>query len=226
MTHHLAAAVLGGLVVACGWLTHAVVLLGQLGTWRTDPVTGLPVRRAFYRRAGRAIRRRDTVVLFVDLDRFKPVNDSFGHDVGNEVLAEIGVRLRTCLGRRGAIGRLGGDEFAAAVRLGPVDSPWTDTLAGLVRHLNEPIAIPGQATLLTVGVSVGAVHLNIARDPALPTALHLAESQMYRAKRSGGGLAAVVADPAAPSASWQRSSRPAQRRRDSQSTVAPRHRST
>lgn len=228
MSSTLVAAGWGGLVVACCWVAREVVLHRRLGTWRTDPVTGLPVRRAFYRRAHRAIRRPCMVVLLIDLDRFKPINDHLGHHVGDHVLASVGARLRATLGRGAVLGRLGGDEFAAVVRVGAVDTPWPDLLLHLVHELHTPIAVPGVQRPVTVGVSVGAIHCADLNRPALSALLQTAEGLMYQAKRGGGGLVASVADPADAQLIRPVPCRPRRRRRDALATPAespPRHRS-
>ena len=209
----LLAAVWGGLLVGCGWAIHAVLLHRELGTWRTDPVTTLPVRRAFYRRAHRALTRPDQMVLLIDLDAFKPINDRLGHHTGDHVLTAVGTRLRTALGPGAVLGRLGGDEFAAVVAVGPIDTPWAARLEQTLHQLRAPIPVPGIAPV-RVGVSLGALHLDGLHRPALPAVLQVAEELMYRAKSQGGGIAATVADPADARLTRPVSRRPARRRRD------------
>jgi len=104
-----------------------VVLHRRLGTWRTDPVTGLPVRRAFYRKANRAIPSSRTAVLLIDLDRFKPINDRLGHHVGDQVLAAVGSRL--CARSAGSATLAGSEGMSSRWWfVGPVDAPWVDLL--------------------------------------------------------------------------------------------------
>jgi diguanylate cyclase (GGDEF)-like protein len=168
------------------------------------------------------------VVLLIDLDRFKPINDHLGHHVGDHVLASVGARLRATLGRGAVLGRLGGDEFAAVVRVGAVDTPWPDLLLHLVHELHTPIAVPGVQRPVTVGVSVGAIHCADLNRPALSALLQTAEGLMYQAKRGGGGLVASVADPADAQLIRPVPCRPRRRRRDALATPAespPRHRS-
>jgi diguanylate cyclase (GGDEF)-like protein len=209
MSSTLVAAGWGGLLVACCWAAREIVLHRRLGTFRTDPVTGLPVRNAFYRRAHRALRRPGTVVLVIDLDRFKPINDQLGHAAGDQVLATIGARLRATLGRGAVLGRLGGDEFAAVVAMGPVDTPWLDAIRDLEQAIRAPIPVPGVRRPVTVGVSIGAIHLAGLDRPALSAVLHVADRVMFQAKHRGGGVLATTADVSDPY--W---SRPLPRRPD------------
>jgi len=85
-----------------------------------DQLTGVALRSLFVDRLGQALARgrRDgtgVAVLFVDLDRFKQINDSLGHAAGNDVLRFAAQRLERVVGRSGLVGRIGGDEFAAFV---------------------------------------------------------------------------------------------------------------
>lgn len=213
MPSMLVAALCGGLLVACCWAVHAAVLHRRLGTWRTDPVSGLPVRHAFARGARRALRRPGRAVLVIDLDGFKSVNDRFGHHAGDQVLAIVGARLRTTLGRSAVLGRLGGDEFAAVMAVGAVDTPWLDPIVALDQALRAPIRLPDLSRPIRVGVSIGVVHLNGMDRVALPVVLHRADRAMYEAKHRGGGIVATTADVA--DASWRRavSRRPGRRQR-------------
>jgi diguanylate cyclase (GGDEF)-like protein len=159
-------------------------------------------------------------VLVIDLDGFKPINDQFGHHAGDQVLAAVGARLRTTLGRGAVLGRLGGDEFAAVVPVGAVDAPWLDQIIELEQVLRIPIHLPGVRRPVTVGVSIGVVHLAGLDRPALPPVLHVADPVMYQAKRHGGGVMATTIDGSDPY--WRRPvpRRPEQRQRDTTATPA------
>ena len=107
----IAAAALSALAA---WTAHATYLRRALRAARCDPVTGLPGRAGWTAQAGRIMRGSGTrTVILVDVDRFKRVNDTYGHAAGDELLAVTAARLCTWADRvgGGACGRLGGDEF-------------------------------------------------------------------------------------------------------------------
>jgi diguanylate cyclase (GGDEF)-like protein len=80
-------------------------------------------------------------VLFIQLDRFKQVNDTYGHDAGDWVLRLVANRLRRHLGAQATIGHLGGDEFAALSDVGPAHGPWLVAARELVDRLTTPITL-------------------------------------------------------------------------------------
>lgn len=148
-----------------------------------DDLTGLPNRRELLRLLGLGLRAvgpgAALAVLFVDLDRFKAVNDTYGHAAGDEVLIEVGRRLRTHLRHGDVLARLGGDEFGAVL----VEVRDDVEIAELVERLEEIVAQPIRVTggVVSVGVSIGAA---ITTDPSTePTSLFTrADTAMYRTK--------------------------------------------
>jgi diguanylate cyclase (GGDEF)-like protein/PAS domain S-box-containing protein len=158
----------------------------------TDALTGLPNRTLFYDRLkqGLAIAsRRDSplAVFFLDLDRFKVINDSLGHDVGDRVLISVARRLGTCLRDEDTLARLGGDEFA--VLLPEVNGANGSSAVAdrLLRALAAPQLIDGHE--LTVGASIGiALFPQNASD--VQSLLRSADAAMYSAKARGRGRAA------------------------------------
>ena len=154
-----------------------------------DPLTGLPNRRAFMERLealGDDRRRRPVyALLLIDLDRFKAVNDSLGHDSGDQVLIEVARRLREVCRPDDLVARLGGDEFAVLVA--GESSP--DTVAGIAWRIHATLNQP--MTLLegpiTIGASVGAAIADGDADVGDLT-LNQADLAMYRAKRAGLGV--------------------------------------
>ena len=151
-----------------------------------DELTGLANRALFLDRMDHALRvaRPDddpVVVLFVDLDDFKSVNDALGHGVGDQMLRSIADRIRQVAGPGDTPARLGGDEFALLLEdRGGIDRA-LDVAEGLLEALREPVALAGYdlAVLASVGVAVST--------PGMTTAglLRDADIAMYEAKRAG-----------------------------------------
>jgi diguanylate cyclase (GGDEF)-like protein/PAS domain S-box-containing protein len=162
-----------------------------------DPLTGLVNRVGFMDRLSQALvaleRRPGWVgVLFIDLDGFKQINDTLGHDAGDEVLVHAGHRLTETARKTDTVARLGGDELV--VLCGELrESQCIDLIAERALQALRP-PLPGVAAGLPFGASIGAA---CSSDPELaPTELlHRADLAMYGAKRAGGAGYAVY-DPA------------------------------
>jgi diguanylate cyclase (GGDEF)-like protein/PAS domain S-box-containing protein len=156
-----------------------------------DPLTGLPNRALLVDRLEMAIEResRDETsgiaVLFLDLDQFKLVNDSRGHQTGDRLLKEAAGRLETAVRRTDTVARLGGDEFAVVCE--DTDEAAAVEVANRIRDaLNAPFHIDGEP--LYVGASIGVA----LSPPHSPTALlRFADAAMYKAKSSGGSNVVV-----------------------------------
>lgn len=151
-----------------------------------DPLTGLANRTLFEDRLGHALarakrNREPVVVLFVDLDDFKAVNDCFGHKVGDELLVAVGRRLEGALRPCDTVARLGGDEFAVLLEDGGGPAGATRTAKRLLRALREPVAL-GEPTLSITSSIGGAVGEPGSRGEEL---IQQADAAMYRAKRTG-----------------------------------------
>jgi diguanylate cyclase (GGDEF)-like protein/PAS domain S-box-containing protein len=155
-----------------------------------DLLTGLDNRGAFVRHLQAALRDgrsqdRAVAVLFIDLDGFKRVNDTLGHEAGDEVLSAVAGVLRRHVLATDVIGRLGGDEFAVA--LPRIESP--DNAAAVARRilagLAEPVQVAGHN--LVLGASVGiCLALPDAEPVGAADLLRRADLAMYHAKRSRG----------------------------------------
>jgi len=145
-----------------------------------DPLTGLFNRAEFGRRIDAAA-ENDIVLLYIDLDDFKPINDNFGHGVGDAVLVEASHRIAAVLGQADFVGRLGGDEFAV-VCAGTKDAVYGRMVADrIVTAIREPIVVGGVA--LRVGASVGVA---VGAQPLIPSQLmQRADEALYTAKSSG-----------------------------------------
>jgi diguanylate cyclase (GGDEF)-like protein len=164
-----------------GWVAHTAVFRRRLGEGRRDPVTGLATRADWSRLARKILRRGSHLVVLIDLDWFKEINDSYGHPAGDHVLAVTASRLLSWAEQAGggACGRLGGDEFVFVSRrlvVGP-------EVGRLVTALCTPVTLPGGQPV-PVSASVGAAR-TASRDPS--PALAGADAAMYAAKQDGGG---------------------------------------
>ncbi|WP_241777843.1 GGDEF domain-containing protein, partial [Streptomyces sp. CT34] len=149
----LAAILLAALPLAAGWAVHVWWLTGCLKTARRDPLTGLRTRDGFTRRATTLLKDPRAVVVLADVDRFKQINDRFGHTAGDALLKATADRLAHYAGPGGVAGRLGGDEFAAVL----LDDHGTagDLLAVLHGVLARPV--DGQDPAVCTTVSLGWV---------------------------------------------------------------------
>lgn len=183
-----------GTVVTCDDVTHRRLLEEELrAAALVDPLTGLANRRAlsaalddaqqFRARAG-----GDVGLLFLDLDGFKTVNDTFGHEAGDRVLVETGSRLVAATRALDRVCRVGGDEFA--VLCAPVDgAEGLQELLSRIRSLPPlPVLVHGEA--LAVRGSIGAVL--VEPEERLDQALRRADAAMYDHKRSDDDSLLVI----------------------------------
>ena len=156
---------------------------------RLDPLTGVANRLLLREQLEEALLRQvggdcACALLLVDLDRFKLVNDTLGHSVGDQLLCEVARRLETCVGGDGVVGRLGGDEFAVVWR-GDGEDPALDALAGkIIAELTRTITIG--AADLHIGATIG-----ISRAPRdgnrEETLMRCADLALYSGKEAGRG---------------------------------------
>lgn len=152
-----------------------------------DSLTGLANRRGLKVQGEQAVlaaRRhgRPLALLFIDLDRFKQVNDSLGHAAGDELLRSVARRLRACVRGSDVVARQGGDEFV--VVLAQVQRPQDAALVAqkILDALQEPVLVAAQA--VRIECSIGVALLGEA-CPALPSLLRAADTAMYAAKQAG-----------------------------------------
>jgi diguanylate cyclase (GGDEF)-like protein len=154
-----------------------------------DSLTGLLTRDAFLE----ALRRRTTergdsprgfALLAIDLDRFKAVNDTLGHPMGDALLTAVGRRIRSCIRTGDLAGRLGGDEFAILLPYLTSEAEANGLAARLVDLLSRPFLLQGHS--IVIGCSVGiAVHPVDADDA--PGLMRCADLALYQAKAEGRG---------------------------------------
>ncbi len=155
-----------------------------------DPLTHLPNRTSFLETVQAALDRTQHqpgyqfAVLFLDCDRFKTINDSLGHSVGDQLLIAIAARLQACLRPQDTLARLGGDEFILCLEAIADLTEATD----LARHINEQLKLPFQPSgyEVFVNASLGIV-LGDASYVSAEHILRNADTAMYQAKALGGG---------------------------------------
>lgn len=152
-----------------------------------DPLTGLPNRALLYEfgdhllsRAARSGTR--TAFLFFDLDRFKPINDTYGHDVGDAVLREVGRRLTECVRGEDLVGRLGGDEFLAVLAHVRTENDAAKAALHALESLGRPYITNGLE--LSVSPSIG-ISLYPSDGKTVDQLIRSADVAMYHAKESG-----------------------------------------
>lgn len=169
-------------------------LIEQLAHY--DGLTGLPNRFLFRKRAQTAVEDAakhslPLALLFVDLDRFKNVNDSLGHAAGDQLLYEVAGRLRGCVRGSDLIGRHGGDEFMVLLREIRRDEDAAIVARKIIDALETPMSISG--TELRVGCSIGIALLD-RQTSDLDALMRASDAAMYAAKESGGNAFVYYSD--------------------------------
>jgi diguanylate cyclase (GGDEF)-like protein len=151
-----------------------------------DVLTGLPNRRRFHECIDQALQQesasKDLAVLFLDLDKFKAVNDTLGHAAGDELLKTVSARLLACVRQGDVVCRLGGDEFAILQRSGQQPEGAQALAVRITKSLSEPVTIGDQK--VKIGVSTGiALSAHDGNDAA--ALLKCADMAVYVAKSEG-----------------------------------------
>ena len=183
---------------AAGNVTHFVAILNDITSRKEegdrdhflashDGLTGIPNRVLFLRLLEQAMThcaryQRRLAVLFVDLDHFKPVNDTLGHQVGDFLLKAVAERLRASVRKSDVIARLGGDEFAV-IETDIIDVRPAETLArSLVRALVRPFMLDDHKVRVSASIGISIYPRDGERPEQL---LQNADLAMYRAKEQG-----------------------------------------
>jgi diguanylate cyclase (GGDEF)-like protein len=155
-----------------------------------DSLTGLPNRVLFAENLNRAIERAESAgqslaVLFLDLDRFKFVNDTLGHEIGDRLLKAVASRIKYCVRSSDCVARLGGDEFT--VLLDELHDPTfaANVAQKICRTLSSAFEIDGQEIFVSTSIGI-SVYPSDGSD--VSTLLRHADTAMYRAKRGSGGF--------------------------------------
>lgn len=153
-----------------------------------DTLTGLPNRTLLGERLAHAVIRarrtaRKVAVLFLDLDRFKHINDSMGHATGDRVLKAVGARLRASVRESATVARLGGDEFTVVLEDVQHTDELTNVALTLLEVFSQPLALDtGQEVVISpsIGISLYPDHAQVPTD-----LLKFADTAMYKAKENG-----------------------------------------
>ena len=177
-----------GLVITARDVTERKAFEHQL-TQRAfyDELTGLPNRVLFRDRLEQALvragRRNDRVgLLFLDLDNFKLVNDSLGHQIGDQLLIEAAARLRACLRSQDTVARLGGDEFVVILELVTNDEDALCVAKLVSERFSHPFDLEGRAVVVTASIGIA---ISETGSGEAGTMLRDADVAMYRAKKDG-----------------------------------------
>ena len=154
-----------------------------------DALTGLPNRALLLDRMEQSIavaarQNEKRGIMFIDLDRFKSINDSLGHDTGDALLKEIAKRLKACLRKADTVARIGGDEFVVLLNDVSIPETYATVAQKVIAHLSQPMELAG--TTVHSGVSLGIACFphdgNTAAD-----LMKYADMAMYEAKSAGRG---------------------------------------
>lgn len=197
-SHYVGHAVISAVADSAEHQVRRVVLLSDVTELRRrdkemwhlanfDRLTGLPNRALLTDRIDGMLRRArrnhtEVAVLFIDLDDFKPVNDDFGHDVGDLLLREVAGRLQRLFRDEDTVSRLGGDEFVVVMYSEPNTGLSQNAAGKIVASLSAPFQVAGHS--LTISCSVGIARFPDDGDSADSLIQH-ADHAMYRAKKQG-----------------------------------------
>ena len=154
-----------------------------------DPLTELPNRASYLDRINKAMERKEAnlestfVIFYMDLDKFKQVNDTYGHCIGDKLLKQVGHRLTSVIRSGDTIARMGGDEFAAILTT-DIDKQAATALAKrILNQIETPFLIDNHT--LNISISIGIVFYLYDASNNLETLLSHADQAMYKAKKTG-----------------------------------------
>jgi diguanylate cyclase (GGDEF)-like protein len=156
-----------------------------------DGLTGLPNRAMFNEQLGQAVRtarraEQPLAVLVFDMDRFKTINDTLGHPVGDQALREVGGRVRKALRDSDVVARLGGDEFAVLLATGGAEHAPQVVAHKIMKALEEPLVIDGQSMDMAASIGIARFPEHGEDGSAL---MRAADVAMYESKRTKSGFA-------------------------------------
>lgn len=194
----VALSTLGAFVVRHAFQSAQLITDREKQAFR-DPLTGLANRALFFAEAEKRIRRaRDggqISVMYIDLDGFKPVNDTMGHAAGDVLLQEVALRLLASVDSGDLVARLGGDEFAILIREGRSGSEVEAHAQDILERIALPFQLPGGTALISCSVGVAT-----RIDPAEGAfdLVNRADRALYRAKAAGRNRAVFDDQPDVP----------------------------
>jgi len=154
-----------------------------------DSLTELPNRLLFHERLAQAIRYADqsgykVALLFMDLDRFKYVNDTLGHQVGDDFLKKVATRLREEVGKQGIVARLGGDEFTIIIEKVSSNKQVAQLAKHILNSFNQPFRLENHEVFINASIGIS---LYPDDGENIDTLLKNADAAMYKAKAHGCG---------------------------------------
>ena len=158
-----------------------------------DPLTDLPNRALFTDRLGHALTRKErqggeVAVLFLDLDNFKLVNDSLGHEAGDDLLVEAAGRLKRCVRPQDTVARLGGDEFAILLEGIGDEAGAVEVAERILGELAPPITVGGRELFVTPSIGIALANTGEMRPEVVRRDADVA---MYKAKEAGKNRFAI-----------------------------------
>ena len=154
-----------------------------------DPLTGIPNRTLFYDRLNLSLSRAKRInsgvaLLYMDIDQFKLINDSLGHDAGDLLLIEISKRLRSVIREEDMLSRLGGDEFTLIIEGDNCAEEAATIAENVISEINRPVLLKGKE--VSVGISIG-IAIAPHDDVTVEGIIRKADSAMYHSKATGRG---------------------------------------
>lgn len=154
-----------------------------------DSLTNLPNRRHIFQYLssliGKTNRKNEIACLFLDLDGFKGINDTYGHDAGDKVLMEFSNRLKSSVGKYDMVSRNSGDEFIIILQNITDISQVINVAETILSKLEKPITIDDNNLEVTISVSIGIAVTNESKDHTAQDLIIEADHAMYEAKRAG-----------------------------------------
>lgn len=161
-----------------------------------DTLTGLPNRKLFFDQLEKGLElaernKRLLGLLYIDLDGFKQVNDTLGHEAGDELLVQVGIRMKNCVRKSDTVARLGGDEFAVVLPEINANTGSMTTGSKIIDSLESPFELKSGS--VTIGASIGAAVFPHHGTTA-ETLIKKADQAMYRAKANGKNTCIMVDD--------------------------------